>query len=64
MKRLLWTVLVSAVTAATAALAARLLERAWRRIVHEPPPEMPAWAHFFVGKPLKSRIELRTRARM
>jgi hypothetical protein len=57
MKKLIWTALATAVTAASAALAVRVLDRLWRRLAHEPPPQMPGWARFFVGKPLKSTIE-------
>jgi hypothetical protein len=58
-KRLIWTVLVAAVTTATAGLAARLLDRAWRRLIKEPPPEMPSWARLLVGKPLRKQIQQR-----
>ena len=59
MKKLVWTALVTAASAMTAALVARVLDRAWRRIVKEAPPEMPRWARMLVGKPLKGQIERR-----
>jgi len=57
MRKLLWTALVAAGTAACAAAAVRALDWAWRKVMKEPPPEMPAWARFFVGKPLKKIVE-------
>jgi hypothetical protein len=52
MKRLIWTALVAAGTAAAAALAVRGLRYLWMRIEKEPPPEQPWWARRFVGSPL------------
>ncbi len=56
MKKLLWTVLVAAVSAACAGAAVRALEWAWRRVTKRPPPEMPSWARFLIGKPLRKQI--------
>lgn len=59
MKKLIWTALVATVTAASAALAARLLDKGWRRLLKEAPPEMPGWARFLVGKPLRKQVQNR-----
>jgi hypothetical protein len=59
MKKLIWTALVATATAASAAVAARLLDRGWRQLFKEPPPEMPGWARFLVGKPLRKQIHHR-----
>jgi hypothetical protein len=53
MRKLLWTALVAAGSTACAAAAVRALDWAWRKVAKEPPPDMPAWARFLVGKPLK-----------
>ena len=53
MKKLIWTALASALTAAAAALALRALDRVWRHVMKEPPPEAPAWSRLLVGLPLK-----------
>ena len=53
MKKLIWTALASALSAAAAALALRALDRVWRRVTREDPPEMPAWSRLLVGMPLK-----------
>lgn len=56
MKTLLWTALVATISAACAGAAVRALEWAWRRASGEDPPEIPGWARFFVGKPLRTQI--------
>ena len=61
MKKLLWTALVATVSAACASAAVRALEWAWRRVAKQAPPPIPAWAHFFVGKPLRKQIAGRIR---
>jgi hypothetical protein len=54
MRKLLWTALVAASSAACAAAAVRALDWAWRKVAKEPPPEMPAWATFLVGNHLRN----------
>ena len=56
MKKLIWTALAVLASAASAALVVRLIDLAWRRIVGEPPPEMPRWARLLVS-PVKKRVE-------
>ena len=52
MRKLLWT----ALAAAGAAAAVRVLDWAWRKIAHEEPPEKPFWARLLIGKPLNKLI--------
>ena len=59
MMKLLWTVLVAATSAASAALAVRGLRFVWTRITHEQPPERPWWARKLVGSPLHGTIRRR-----
>jgi hypothetical protein len=59
MRKLLWTALVATASAACAAGAVRLLDWAYRRIAKQPPPEMPGWARFLIGNPLKNGIARR-----
>lgn len=54
MKKLVWTALVAALTAAAARLAVRAAERVWRYVTTENPPPMPRWAKFVVGKTAKA----------
>jgi hypothetical protein len=54
MKKLAWTALVTAVSTAAAYGAVRALELMWRRVTKEPPPPMPWWARFVVGKTTKA----------
>jgi hypothetical protein len=61
MRKLVWTVLVATVSAACASAAVRALEWAWRRATKRPPPDIPTWAHFLVGKPLRRQIATRIR---
>jgi hypothetical protein len=61
MRKLLWTALVATVSAACASAAVRALEWAWRRATKRPPPDIPGWAHFLVGKPLRKQIAIRIR---
>lgn len=56
MKKILWTALVAGTATLGAALAARAVDRLWRRITHEPPPEVPKWAHFLVGMPVQKGV--------
>ena len=53
MKKLIWTALASALSAAAAALTLRALDRVWRRVTKEQPPDSPAWHRLLVGLPLK-----------
>ena len=50
MKKLVWTLLLTAATTAAAALASRALESLWRRLLHERPPGGSKWARRFFGK--------------
>jgi len=59
MRKLVWTALVSAVSAAAAALAVRALDRVWRQVTSESPPEPPKWARFLVGNPLRRQVASR-----
>jgi len=59
MKRLVWTALLTAASAFGAAAAARLMDRLWRSVAHEPPPERPGWARWLLGKPLHGQITRR-----
>jgi len=54
MKKLAWTALVTAVSAAATAVAVRALDLMWRRVTKEAPPPMPWWARFVVGKTTKA----------
>ncbi len=56
MKKLVWTALVASISAACAGAAVRAHDWAWRRVLKEEPPEIPGWARFFVGKPLRKQI--------
>jgi hypothetical protein len=56
MKNALWSALAAIVSVATARLALRALGYAWERIAHEPPPDPPRWARWFVGAPLSKGI--------
>ena len=58
MKKLIWTALVVLTSAASAALVARIVDLGWRRVVGQPPPEMPRWARMMVS-PVKKRVEHR-----
>lgn len=59
MKRFIWTVLATAVSAMSAAYAMRALDRLWRAVTSEPPPDMPRWARFLVARPLKHQVKER-----
>jgi hypothetical protein len=56
MKKMVWTILVTGGSALGAALTARALERLWRRITSEEPPESPRWARLLVGWPIKKTV--------
>jgi hypothetical protein len=56
MRKLLWTLLTTAVSTACAAAAVRALEWAWRRIEKQDPPARGRWA-FLIRKPLRSLLE-------
>jgi hypothetical protein len=55
MKKLIWTLLAALTSSAVAAIWVRLLARAWRRVMEEPPPERPRWARF-LASPLKKQV--------
>jgi hypothetical protein len=55
MRKLLWTVLATAVSTACAAAAVRGLAWAWRKVAKENPPDMPGWG-FLIGKPLTNLV--------
>jgi hypothetical protein len=57
MKKLAWTALVAIVSAAVTTLTMRALAYAWRRALHEDPPERPTWAEWLVGKPLHAGVK-------
>jgi hypothetical protein len=57
MKRLIWTALVAATSAACAAIAVRGLRFAWTKILNEPPPAQPWWARKLVAGPLGSTVK-------
>ena len=57
MKKLLWTALAAAVTAAAATGALRLLRYVWRKSTHEEPPEKTWWANLLVGKPVHAGVK-------
>ncbi len=59
MKKLIWTVLATAVSSLSAAYALRALDRVWRAATSEAPPEMPRWARFLVARPLKHQVKER-----
>lgn len=61
-KKVVWTALVTLVSAASAALAVRAAEKAWRRLVRENPPAIPAWARLLVGKPVRKQVSSRLHA--
>ena len=52
MKKLIWTALATFASTASAALAVRALDVAWRRLLREPPPGAPRWARMATS-PLK-----------
>lgn len=54
--KLVWTGLLTAVTAATTALGFRLADRLWRETMHTPPPDVPRWARVAVGSPVRKRV--------
>ena len=56
MKKLIWTALAALTSAASAALAVYLVDLAWRRLVGEPPPEMPRWARLLMS-PVKQQVQ-------
>lgn len=58
MKKLIWTALAVLTSAASAALMVRLVDVAWRRLVKEPPPEMPRWARLVLS-PIKKQVQHR-----
>lgn len=59
MKRLAWTALLTAASALAAAATARPMDRLWRSVTHEAPPDRPAWARWLLGKPLHGQITRR-----
>lgn len=52
-KKLIWSVLVTVTSIASATVAVRLLGRAWEGLLHEPPPKTSRWTRLFIGKPVK-----------
>jgi hypothetical protein len=56
MRKMIWTALVTLLSAASAALAVRVADRLWRGVTHEPPPAVPRWARLLVGRPVKHRV--------
>ena len=58
-RKIVWTGLVTVLSAVSAALAVRAAERLWWACKHQPPPEIPTWAKLLLGKPLKKGVEAR-----
>jgi hypothetical protein len=56
MKKLLWTSLLMVSSAAAATITGRAMTRLWRIVTDEQPPEMPWWAKWLVGKPLRAGV--------
>ena len=59
MKKLIWTALATLTSALAAAATLRLMDRLWRRVVKEPPPEAPRWARMLVGRPVQKQVATR-----
>ena len=61
MKKLVWTILATAVSTLAAAYAVKALALAWKHVQHEPPPESPKWAtalsRLFVRKPVEHAVQ-------
>jgi len=55
-KTLVWTLLVGVSTALAGALTYRLLDYAYRRTQHEPPPRIPRWGSL-AAKPIGKGVE-------
>ena len=56
-KKIAWTAIMAIVTTAAASLGARLAARLWTNFAHEPPPPLPKWSRFLVGKPLRRAVQ-------
>jgi hypothetical protein len=56
-KKIAWTALMAIVSTAAAGLGARLAARMWTKFAHEPPPPMPKWSRFLIGKPLRKVVQ-------
>ena len=52
MRNVVWTALVGAATALSSSLAVRVVDRVWRRVAHEAPPEAPKWARLMIAWPI------------
>ena len=59
MKRLIWTVLATVVSGASAAYSLRLLDRLWCAVTHEPPPGPHRWTRWLVARPLERQVKHR-----
>ena len=60
LQKFLWTLALGVVSTVAAALAARLLDRGYRRVTHHDPPEVPKWARMIVGpatKPIARAVQ-------
>jgi hypothetical protein len=55
-KKIIWTALAAAASALAASLALRVVERIWRGLLHESPPEAPKWSRLLLAGPLRSMI--------
>lgn len=62
MKSIIFTTLLTVAATLGAAVAARAVELAWRRVRHEPPPKPSRWAARIVARPLTKRLTRRVHA--
>lgn len=56
LNKLIWTGLVTAVTAATTAVGFRIADSIWRETMKTPPPTIPKWARRVVGRPVNKGV--------
>ncbi len=59
---ILWTALVTAASAAGAALGYHLAEELWRAYWHRDPPARPRWSQLLIGNPIKKRVHAAARS--
>lgn len=59
MRKFVWVVLATFVSAAAAALAVKGLAYGWRRITKDPPPAVPRWAQMLLGSAIRKQVDLR-----
>jgi hypothetical protein len=56
MKRVTWTILAAAMSAAAAALAARAARAIWSSATGERPPQVPWWGRLLVAGPVTAGV--------